>query len=198
MSAVNFMANILMKESSKEIEPAFIAMKYFKAIGREVAKNNKPVMWTSPTGLHVEQKYTDEKKTRIQLRYLSDVYLDIRTNKETNLINTRKMGHAISANILHSFDSSHMALSTIHASMDGVENIAGIHDCFVTTPSEMSVLRNSVRHAFSEMYSVDRLTKLKAELKAQLTEKQIDQLPAEPMLGDLDVGQTKNSNYFIT
>tara|TARA_B100000459_G_C8597094_1_gene210233 strand:+ start:2720 stop:5095 length:2376 start_codon:yes stop_codon:yes gene_type:complete len=198
MSAVNFMANILMKESSKEIEPAFIAMKYFKAIGRQVAKNNKSIMWTSPTGLHVEQKYTDEKKTRIQLRYLSDVYLDIRTNKETNLMNTRKMGHAISANILHSFDSSHMALSTIHASIDGVENIAGIHDCFVTTPSEMSVLRNSVRHTFAEMYSVDRLTKLKAELKAQLTEKQIDQLPAEPMLGDLDVGRTKNSNYFIT
>ena len=167
MSTVSYMANLLFQESSKAIEPALVAMKWFKAVGRELGKVNKAVHWTSPTGLYVEQKYYDPKKIRIQLKYLSDVYLDIRTNEDTPELNTKKMGHAISANILHSFDASHMALSTIHASIKGVENICGIHDCFVTTPSEMSVLRNSVRKTFADMYSVDCLSKLKAELKAR-------------------------------
>jgi len=198
MSTVNYMANLLMKESSKAIAPAFKAMKYFREIGKIHGKENKIISWTSPSGLYVQQKYIDPKKTRIQLRYLSDVYLDIRTNLETDFIDTRKMGHAISANILHSMDSSHMTFATIHASINGIENIAGIHDCFVTTPSEMSVLRNSVRQTFADMYSVDRLSKLKADLKSQLTDRQIDRLPPEPTLGDLDVDQTKSSTYFIT
>ena len=140
----------------------------------------------------------DQKKSRIQLKYLSDVYLDIRTNVDTQEVDTRKMSLAISANILHSFDASHMALSTIHASIKGVENIAGIHDCFVTTPSEMSELRNSVRQTFADMYSENCLSKLKAELKAQLTDNQIKHLPSEPMLGELDVEQTRTSTYFVT
>ena len=198
MSTVSYMANLLFQESSKAIEPALVAMKWFKAVGRELGKVNKAVHWTSPTGLYVEQKYYDPKKIRIQLKYLSDVYLDIRTNEDTPELNTKKMGHAISANILHSFDASHMAFSTIHASIQGVENICGIHDCFVTTPSEMSVLRDSVRQTFADMYSVDCLSKLKAELKAQLTDNQIETLPPEPTLGGLDVLLTRSSTYFIT
>ena len=198
MSTVSYMANLLFQESNKAIEPALVAMKWFKAIGRELGKVNKAVHWTSPTGLYVEQKYYDPKKIRIQLKYLSDVYLDIRTNENTPELNTKKMGHAISANILHSFDASHMAFSTIHASIQGVENICGIHDCFVTTPSEMSVLRDSVRQTFADMYSVDCLSKLKAELKAQLTDNQIETLPPEPTLGGLDVLLTRSSTYFIT
>ena len=62
----------------------------------------------------------------------------------------------------------------------------------------MSVLRNSVRQTFADMYSVDCLSKLKAELKAQLTDKQIQALPPEPTLGGLDVLLTRSSTYFIT
>ena len=197
-STVGYMAQLLYKHSCQAIKPAVGAMKFFRHIGRELGKDNKGVQWHSPSGLLVHQKYLDQKKSRIQLKYLSDVYLDIRTNVDTQEVDTRKMALAISANILHSFDASHMALSTIHASIEGVENIAGIHDCFVTTPSEMSELRNSVRQTFADMYSENCLSKLKAELKAQLTDNQIKHLPSEPTLGELDVEQTRTSTYFVT
>ena len=48
------------------------------------------------------------------------------------------------------------------------------------------------------MYSVDQLSKLKGELKAQLTDKQIEALPPEPTHGELDVLLTRSSTYFIT
>ena len=48
------------------------------------------------------------------------------------------------------------------------------------------------------MYSENCLSKLKAELKAQLTDNQIKHLPSEPMLGELDVEQTRTSTYFVT
>ena len=197
-STVGYMAQLLYKHSCQAIKPAVGAMKFFRHIGRELGKDNKGVQWHSPSGLLVHQKYLDQKKSRIQLKYLSDVYLDIRTNIDTQEVDTKKMSLAISANILHSFDASHMALSTIHASIEGVENIAGIHDCFVTTPSEMSELRNSVRQTFADMYSENCLSKLKAELKAQLTDNQIKHLPSEPTLGELDVEQTRTSTYFVT
>ena len=47
---------------------------------RELGKDNKGVQWHIQVDCY--QKYLDQKKSRIQ-KNLSDVYLDIRTNIDT-------------------------------------------------------------------------------------------------------------------
>ena len=83
------MAQLLYKHSCQAIKPAVGAMKFFRHIGAELGRENKGVQWHSPSGLLVHQKYLDQKKSRIQLKYLSDVYLDIRTNVATQEVDTR-------------------------------------------------------------------------------------------------------------
>jgi len=88
-------------------------------------------------------------------------------------------------------------MATIHATIENqVQNIGGIHDCFTSTPSEMSRLRDSVRQTFADLYSTDRLTQLKTTLESQISNK--EDLPPGPTLGELDPTITKKSNYFIT
>ena len=197
MTTMHFMANILHKEATALIGPAVNAMKYFKAIGQRAGKEDKPLQWRSPSGLLVQQLYQNQRESRIRLRYLSDISLDIRTRVETVGLDNNRMGNALSANILHSFDSSHMALATIHArNKDPLLNIGGVHDCFATTPAEMSTLRDSVRQTFADLYSTDWLTQIKSQLENQIQDKK--DLPPEPQLGELDPTITRSSNYFIT
>ena len=129
---------------------------------------------------------------------MSDIYLDIRVQEDCPTLNTNKMGNAITANLLHSFDSSIMALTILKCRKKNVINIGGIHDAFVTDPTSMSVVRDAAKESFVEIYKDDWLTKIKDTLKAQIpVHLQLD-LPAEPKLGDFDPSTTLSSNYFIT
>jgi DNA-directed RNA polymerase len=108
------------------------------------------------------------------------------------------MGKGLSANILHSFDSAHMCATTIKAASKNVINIGGIHDCFLTTPSEMSALKDAARESFADIYQHDWLTRIKDKLKSQLDLESQEDLPAEPQLGTLDLNHTRSSTYFLT
>ena len=85
---------------------------------------------------------------------------------------------------------------TTNKNSSGITNIGGVHDCFATTPSEMSKLRDCVRQSFADLYQTDWLTQIKLQLESQI--KNTEDLPPEPVLGDLDPSITRTSNYFIT
>tara|TARA_Y100000593_G_scaffold71769_1_gene131810 strand:+ start:5702 stop:8074 length:2373 start_codon:yes stop_codon:yes gene_type:complete len=195
MSTVHYMAQILHKEASVLIGPAVKAMEWFKLIGRRAGKRGTPLQWESPSGLLVHQEYANTRETRIRLKYLSDVHMDIRTRINQTGLDSKRMANALSANIIHSLDGSAMSFATIHAMMNGIQNIGGVHDCFSTTPAEMSQLRDSVRQSFSDMYSEDWLHHIKQRLLSQLPE---EDLPPGPEPGELDISLVKTSNYFIT
>lgn len=196
MTTMHFMAQLLHKETTALIGPAVKAMEWFRKLGRLAGKDNIPLEWTTPSGLLVHQEYKNVKQTRIRLKYLSDVHMDIRTNIDQDDLDSGRMANALSPNQIHSFDSSHMSFSTLKAVALGVKNIGGVHDCFATTPSEMSKLRDAVRQSFSEMYSEDWFTAITTQLTQQIKRK--DELPPKPTLGDLDLTSVQGSNYFIT
>jgi DNA-directed RNA polymerase len=91
-----------------------------------------------------------------------------------------------------------MALTTIYAKNEGVTNFGGIHDCFATTPAEMSTMREAVRHAFSDIYASNWWEDITDELLKQLPSKVVAALPPRPALGSLNTNQTRSSSYFIT
>ena len=194
MSTVHFMARILHREAAALIGPAEQAMKWFRAIGKDAGKHNEPLQWTTPSGLLVQQKYMAAKVKRIRMHYLSDVQMDIKINVDDDVeLDTKRMANALSPNVLHSMDASHMAMATLHAKDHGVTNVAGVHDCFVTTPAEMEQLRDSVRAAFAALYSESWLD----SLSNQLARRRGAELPC-PVTGQLDLSQVKSSDYFIT
>ena len=197
MTTMHYMAGILHKQTTELIKPAVQAMEWFKKVGRVAGKQNTSLNWISPSGLFVHQEYKNTRKTRIRLRYLSDVHLDIGAQINEWDLDSKRMGNALSPNVLHSLDSSHMALTTVNARIKyNITNIGGVHDCFVSSPGEMSKLRDCVRESFADMYSVNWFEKITNTLIQQLPRG--SDLPPKPKQGNLDLSVVKTSNYFIT
>ena len=194
VQTVHYMARILHKEASALIGPAEQAMKWFRAIGKAAGKADMPLQWRTPSGLLVQQQYMADHVKRIRLKYLSDVRLDIKIKVDDEVeLDGRRMANALSPNVLHSMDASHMALASIDAASKGVVNLAGVHDCFVTTPAEMTQLRNSVRAAFAALYSERWFDRISDQL---LTHTKVEL--SRPQAGQLDPSLVKSSDYFIT
>lgn len=195
---VSFMAGLLHRHATSMVGPAAEAMQWLKAVGKAAGKAGVSLQWHSPSGLLVHQSYPNLKEKRIRLNYLSDVRLDIRCQVEDLGLDARRMGNGLSPNVVHSMDSSHMALATIHAVTNGVLNLGGIHDCFVTTPAEMTQLRDSVRATFADLYDKDWFGSIADQLVQQIPTDLLPSLPERPTLGRLDPTRVRHSDYFIT
>jgi DNA-directed RNA polymerase len=198
IAAMHYMTSILVRETSKIIGPAKHAMSWFKQAGKLAGQHDIPLQWRSPAGLPVRQQYYDYRGVRIPLLYLSPVIRSFNLNHMAHGLNPKRMGNGLSPNVIHSLDSSHMAFATLDAFDHGVTNLGGIHDCFATTPAEMSQVRNSVRNSFAAMYSDDWFTAITSELMAQLPSELHAKLPAMPEVGRLDLNTVCNATYFIT
>jgi DNA-directed RNA polymerase len=180
------------------IGPAKEAMQWFKRLGNLAGKHQIKLKWTNPAGLPITQGYLDMKGTVITLRYLTNVSLRFTAGLEEKGLDPRRMGTGLSPNVIHSLDASHMAFTTLDAFAKGITNLGGIHDCFATTPAEMTVLRDCVRNTFADLYSRDVLTDIVNQLISQLPfDVAADAMPS-PELGTLNPNTVRHSTYFIT
>ncbi len=198
IAAMHYMATLLSNETANMIGPAKAAMHWFKRVGALAGESNTPMQWTSPSGLTIRQQYPNMRRVLIKLHHLSPVLGRFALNIEELGLNPKRMGNGLSPNIIHSLDASHMALTTVDAFAKGVVNLGGIHDCFATTPAEMSRVRDSVRNTFAAMYSEDWFTTISSELLAQLPAELHGKLPELPAVGNFDIDLVRRSNYFIT
>ena len=198
MKAIHYLTTILVRETYKVVGPAIAAMQWFKSVGRLAGKSETLLKWVSPSGLPVFHKYTDNESERIQLKYLTDVRIRVHAYIGKSSWRVLRMGTALSPNVIHSLDASHMAFTTIDAFANGVTNLGGIHDCFATTPAEMTALRNSVRNSFSDLYSSNIYENITEQLVSQIPPEVADKVPLRPPLGTLDTNSVRNSSYFIT
>lgn len=198
IAAMHYMATILTRQTSLIVGPAKHAMAWFKQAGKLAGKHNVELVWRSPAGLPVIHRYVDMTKTRISLSYLTDVLCYFTALLDEDKLNTRRMANALSPNVIHSLDASHMALTTIAAFDAGITNLGGIHDCFATTPAEMGTLRDAVRNSFADLYTPDLYIQITDQILAQLPPEAAAKLPPRPTIGDLDINTVRNSSYFIT
>jgi DNA-directed RNA polymerase len=198
LKAIHYLTTIVVRETDQVIGPAKSAMQWFKFVGRLAGKSGTLLKWVTPSGLPVFHKYTDNASERIELRYLTDVRIRVHAYIGELSWRISRMGTALSPNVIHSLDASHMAFTTIDAFANGVTNLGGIHDCFATTPAEMATLRDSVRNSFSNLYSSNVYENITAQLVSQIPKEVADKVPLRPSLGTLDTNSVRNSTYFIT
>jgi len=198
MAGMHYMATILYRETTALVAPAKAAMSWFRKIGKQAAELGLALSWTTPSGLPVVQEYWDYSKVQVRLYHLSSVPLQMLANHQPTNLNCKRMGNALSPNVIHSLDASHMAAVAIESHAAGVRNLGGIHDCFATTPAEMAVLRTTIRSTFASMYARDWLTPICDELIAQFPTHIRIKLPPRPQLGGFNAQLTNNADYFVT
>lgn len=174
---------------------------------------NLPIIWKTPSGLVIRQKYTKFKKIRVKpsLNKTSTTYTIL---IPTDQIDLNKQRAAFMPNICHSMDASNISLmiNTL-IKQNKYINLFTVHDCFASTADSIQTINIVVRIAFLMLYSDSNyLNKLHDSYCKFITDneftiennKVIDSsdkefdIPIPPICNDLNLrNQINKAIYFI-
>ncbi|XP_075153749.1 mitochondrial RNA polymerase [Haematobia irritans] len=172
----------------------------------------KNVEWITPLGLPVvqpynRQEYKHNQKTNVRVSeaMITDMY---------EKPNVMKQKNAFPPNFIHSLDSSHMMLTSLHCERAGLTFVS-VHDCFWTHACTVPELNRICREQFVALHSQPILEDLSQFLKEKFSFKQSDfcnddsaedlskrnlnrVLGQMPKKGDFDLNNVLSSVYFFS
>uniref|UniRef100_A0A8C6PWU1 DNA-directed RNA polymerase n=1 Tax=Nothobranchius furzeri TaxID=105023 RepID=A0A8C6PWU1_NOTFU len=96
---------------------------------RLISKSGHTVEWVTPLGLPIIQPY-HRKRRQLLKSTIQNIYLEI-THDTTEMPDTVKQKNAFPPNFIHSLDSTHMMLTSLHCYSAGLTFVS-VHDCFWT------------------------------------------------------------------
>ena len=172
-------------------------MKFLQKVANKKLEETNQIFWWTPSGFPVIyqafQKY--KMKTKSTLRGLGKsrdqikhTHLINRTKIEDNkpIADKQKYASGISPNYIHSMDASHMSLVI----NDWDEDFGAVHDSFSTHPNYVEDLLELTKKKFIKMYYHDNFFD-KIEKTFKVT------MPEQPKLGELNIMEVYNSDYFF-
>ena len=154
------------------------------------ADRKRSISWTSPMGFPVIQPYWKQSSIQVDC-HRSLVSLRLPDENDKQHIGRNK--NAIVANIIHSFDASHMGFTAIECEKAGV-SFAAVHDSYWTHQATAKKLDGILRRTFIDMHSKDPLSRIREDWIQRYNV----ELPELPNRGTLDLEQIKNSEYFFS
>lgn len=207
------MAEII-KNISLDVYPSLRKIyNYFLNTTKLLVYLNLPVVWFTPTGLKVTQRYMKADKQKVSLSTFGKSRTAVIKNY-TNLTNKGKQIQSIIPNIIHSLDASHLVSVINKCTNTNLLPVITIHDCFGTHPNKISYLSDVVRNQFVVIYTQydflkkyhERVLETIQDNKYIITEKdnkkyvlanKLYEIPELPSKGDLDIKGVKNAIYMI-
>jgi DNA-directed RNA polymerase len=196
--AAQYLANLIEKAVSATVLKAAEAMGWMQEAAKAIAAGGTVIEWTTPLGFPVVQEYRKEASRRID-SVVFGVRMQGRFSEELDEIDARKMANAISPNVVHSLDSSHLLLTVVRAAEEGISQFALIHDSFGTYAADTPRFFQIIREAFVEMYSEDVFSGLFDEFTSQVDEaaakKKRKQIPELPTKGSLLLEAVEDSSF---
>ena len=173
-------------------------MKFLQKIATRKLEDTNYMFWWTPSGFPViyQAFQTSKMKARSILKGIGSssksqvkhTHLIVRRRKEDNkpIADKQKYASGISPNFIHSMDASHMALVIY----DWDKDFGAVHDSFSTHPNDIEDLLNITKDRFIKMYNQDNYFD-KIERTFKLT------MPEQPMLGELNILEVNDSDYFF-
>jgi len=126
-----------------------------------ISKNCKSeVSWVTPLGFPVIQPYYKKLKSDKKLD-LDKKFLEREEDLPSFSVNTSKNRNGFPPNFIHSLDSSHMMLTSLHLWIEGV-TFASVHDCFWTHACNVETMNRVCREQFIALHKFPILENLSA------------------------------------
>ncbi|XP_034939045.1 DNA-directed RNA polymerase, mitochondrial [Chelonus insularis] len=194
-----------MFESAKKIQDWFTECA--KIISKNKAQN---IEWVTPLGLPIVQPYSRTIPAKTSFK---DSCIDAIQKP-----NTSKQKNAFAPNFIHSLDSCHMMLTSIHCEHEGITFVS-VHDCFWTHPCSVEIMNKICRQQFVALHSepilenlseffvkkyIDNIEELDSDnddedLEKILTERKLYQiLTSVPKKGTFQLEKVLESTYFFS
>lgn len=190
--AESFMTSLIWESIGKVVVAARKGMAYIKAVTTKVARLNKPLEWTTPTGFIVRQAVFQTTAQRVETQLLGRVTFVSQT--KTKDIDYHRMVNSCAPNFVHSMDASHLTLAVNRFFTEGLQSVAVIHDSFGTHAANTGKLRELLSGSLVDMYeSHDVIKGFLSEVEGELLEPLEDVVPPSP--GKLELRQVCESAY---
>ncbi len=195
--ATVFMSELIWSSISEVVVAARAAMGWLQACAKELAAEALPVYWTTPVGFPVMQHYVNTTRRRVKTK-IGDTFIKLTLAQPTDTIDKRRMQNAISPNVVHSLDATHLVMSVCYAYNNNINSFAMIHDSFGTHAADTEMLAACLREAFVDMYEeTDVLGNLRSQFQRQVAVSNEENIPQVPNKGSLDVAAVRQSDFFF-
>lgn len=134
---------------------------WFTRSARQIATiRGQNVEWVTPLGLPVVQPYQLETASRKDSSVTS---LKVDTFARPSVV---KQKNAFPPNFIHSLDSSHMMLTSLHCERAGL-TFMSVHDCYWTHACTVSAMNRICREQFVALHSQPILEDLAKSLESR-------------------------------
>ncbi|XP_011140975.1 DNA-directed RNA polymerase, mitochondrial isoform X2 [Harpegnathos saltator] len=195
----------LVQQTFRSLQTMFTSAKeiqdWFTDCARVISTRcNQYVQWVTPLGLPVLQPYNKRFKTTTATN----------VSKIQKKPDTMKQKNAFPPNFIHSLDSCHMMLTSLHCEQAGI-TFMSVHDCFWTHPQSVEIMSKICREQFVALHCEpiledlsqffhnryvkhlmnDRIMNRKEDLSLQVFKK----LPTK---GKFDINKVLSSQYFFS
>lgn len=199
VKAIVLLSKLVHEATRKVVTSAATAMEWLQQVARVAAKADVHLKWTLPHGFVAAPHYVKYKMVRLDKGDKStgdriQQSLSIPTDK----IDTTRMVNAISPNVVHSLDACAMMQTVLRAKRRGVEHFRMVHDDYGTHAADTPKLARALREVFVELYA-DRnwLAEFREQVLEQLPKEWHSEVPPAPKLGEFDVREVLNSEFFF-
>jgi DNA-directed RNA polymerase len=168
---------------------------WLKSVCELACSSNKHLKWTTPCGFTVAHEYTPFERIELNIDSLTSTRRKyVFAMYKRNEVDKLRAMNGISPNTIHSLDASHM-YRTINAGARecNMSSFSFIHDSYGVYATEVDDLRRLTKREFVSLHASNPLQAMKEELEEYLG----IELPPVPPVGELDINQVMESEYFF-
>lgn len=194
--AANFLSTYIIQAISEVVGAARVAMDWLAHVATVCSDDEKPVIWTTPSGLRVTQLYKKTIGQSVNLVY-GGQRVRVQLSVETVKVNKAKAKAGISANFIHSMDATHETTVVNVCEANFIDTLAMVHDSFGTHCGSVEMLSLITRQTFAEQYSGNVLNDLYLEVLPQLSPEAQLLLKPPPEQGTQDIDAVLLSEFFF-
>lgn len=172
------------------------AMDWLQHTAKLIAKENRPVRWTTPLGFPVLQEYRKTKEREVNCKVLG-IRNKLTVREEQLAYDANKAATAIAPNVVHSLDSAHLqAVVNLARKKLGIKSFALIHDSFGTHAGNTEGFFYVIREALVQLFTDrDVFAELYEEFKAQIKPELRDKIKDLPKYGNLNLEEVMDSLF---
>ena len=178
------------------VEAAVEGMDWLQETASLLAKENKPLVWTTPVGFPVVNGYYEPILKTIDIKIRGRRMRNKLLLGYTENLKRTKQRSTIAPNFVHSYDACHLMMVALQAKRQGVNSFLLIHDSFGCLPSDMEVFAEIVREQFVVLYqNHDPFAAIHENAVIALSDKGRKGLTEPPSKGELKIEQICESKY---
>ena len=189
----NWLTTILWEAISEVVVSAKTVMDWIRDVSKRLSKAGHPVVWWTPTGMHVYQHYKSFKSRRIDTTIDGTLLRPVILEAEGDKIDKLRSVNGSAPNFVHSLDASALTLTIDKCLNKNIQSFCMIHDSYGTHAANTPALASELRKAFVEIYTNHDV--LQDFRKSAL--EVLDEVPQPPARGNLDLNQVLKSQYFF-